>query len=87
MIDPRTIPAIAPPDNPDPEAPEPTPAPPVEFGAEEEVLEGKTGGIDTVVGRFTPWQRDCTFAVTQHESVELTVLSAQNEHSPCRLPW
>ena len=81
-----TIPAIAPPESPDPERPAPVPAPAeVEVGTADEVPDGNTGGIETVVGRSTPTQRDSTLALTQHESVELTVLSAQNEHSPCKL--
>lgn len=49
-----TIPAMAPPESLDPVAPVPAPALPVELGEEEEVLEGNTGGIETVVGRLTP---------------------------------
>lgn len=80
------MPAMAPPESPDPDWPAfPAPAE-VELGAEDEVLEGNTGGIETVVGRSTPTQRDSTLALTQHESVELTVLPAQNEHKPCKLP-
>lgn len=75
---------MAPPDSADLEVFPLLPAPAVELGVAEEV--GNTGGIDTVVGRFTPWQRDSTFAATQQESVELTVLSPQNAQRPCRLP-
>jgi hypothetical protein len=81
MMAPMTIPAMAPPESPGSEAP-PVPAPPVELGDADEVLDGNTGGIDTVVGRSTPTQRDSTFALTQHESVEFAVLSEQNVHSP-----
>ena len=59
----------------------------VELGDPDEVLEGNTGGIETVVGRSTPTQRDSTFALTQQESVELTVLEPQKRHNPWRLPW
>lgn len=82
--DPMTIPAMAPPER--PESPPPDPAPAVELGEEDEVLEGNTGGIETVVGRSIPTQRDSTFALTQQESVELTVLVEQKRQSPCRLP-
>jgi hypothetical protein len=83
---PMTIPAMAPPDSPVPDAPAPAPVP-VADGVLDDVLEGNSGGIDTVVGRLTPTHRLFTFALTQHELVELTVLSAQYEQSPCRLPW
>ena len=86
-IDPTTIPAMARPERPDPEPPAPAAAPPVAEGTLDDVLDGKSGGIETVVGRLTPVQRLFTFALTQHELVELTVLSAQYEQSPCRLPW
>lgn len=85
--EPTTMPAMAPPESPDPERPAPFAAPAdVEDGAPDDVLDGNTGGIETVVGRSTPTQRDSTLALTQHESVELTVLSAQKEHKPCKLP-
>lgn len=84
MIDPMTMPAMAPPERPDLDV-SPVPAPAVELAEADEVLDGNTGGRDTVVGRVTPEQRAFTFAVMQHESVELTVLSAQNAHSPGRL--
>jgi hypothetical protein len=86
-MDPTTIPAMAPPESPEPEPPCPVPAPAVELGDADDVLDGNTGGIDTVVGRSTPTQRDSTLALTQHESVELTVASEQKAHSPCRLLW
>jgi hypothetical protein len=83
--DPMTIPAMAPPERPEP--PPGAAAPAVALGDEDEVLEGNTGGIETVVGRSTPTQRASTFALTQQESVELTVLVEQKRHSPCKLPW
>jgi hypothetical protein len=83
-IDPRTIPAIAPPDNPDPDCP---PAAALLVAEGPPVLDGNRGGIETVVGRSTPTQRCSTFAVTQQESVEFAVLAPQNMHSPRRLPW
>ena len=84
-MDPRTMPAMAPPESPDREVP--CPAPPLADGTLDDVLDGNRGGIETVVGRSTFAQRLSTFAVTQHESVELMVLSAQNMQSPRRLPW
>lgn len=48
---------------------------------------GKTGGMETVVGRWTFWQRDSTLALTQQVSVELVVLFAQKRQSPGRLFW
>ena len=53
MRDPITMPAIAPPERPFPDL-WPPDAPPVELGEADEVPVGKTGGIDTVVGRWTP---------------------------------
>lgn len=79
--EPTTIPAMAPPESPGLD----WPAPALEDAEGEDVLVGNTGGIEMVVGSSTPEQRDSIFALTQHESVELTVLLAQNEHSPCRL--
>jgi hypothetical protein len=80
--EPTTIPAIAPPERPDPDlAP---PAPEVEVGAAD-VLDGNNGGIDVVVGRWMPWQRCSTLALTQHESVALGELEAQKEQRPCKL--
>ena len=76
--DPMTMPAMAPPERPDPEL---APAP----GVADSVPEGNRGGIDTVVGSSTPAQRDSTRELTQHELVELTRLSAQKEQRPCRL--
>lgn len=83
-IEPRTMPAMAPPESPDPDWPAPAPALPVAEGAP--VLDGKSGGIETVVGRSTLAHRCSTFAVTQQELVEFKVLSAQYEQSPLRLP-
>ena len=74
------MPAIAPPESPDRVLPAAAPFEAV--GDEVEVLLGQSGGIDTVVGNSTPAQRDSTFELMQHELVELTVLSAQCEHSP-----
>jgi hypothetical protein len=73
-----TMPAMAPPERPDPEL---APAP----GVADSVPEGNRGGIDTVVGSSTPVQRDSTRELTQHELVEFTLLSAQKEQRPCRL--
>lgn len=82
--DPTTIPAMAPPESPDPDRAPPAAGLPVPDGAGEDV--GNTGGMETVVGRSTPMQRLSTFELTQHELVEFTELSAQYEHSPCKLP-
>jgi hypothetical protein len=79
------MPAMAPPESPDLERA--AAASPVVVGTLDDVLDGNSGGIDTVVGRLTFAQRFSTLDVTQQESVELTVLSAQNMHSPRRLPW
>ena len=67
------MPAMAPPESPEPERLR-LEAAPVEPDPAEEVPDGKRGGIETVVGRVTPWQRDSTLELTQHESVELTLL-------------
>lgn len=75
MTAPTAIPAIAPPESPDEDPP--VAAPFEAVGATVELLVGNSGGIDTVVGSSTPTQRDSTFELTQHELVELTVLSAQ----------
>lgn len=75
MTAPTAIPAIAPPESPDREPPAAAPFEAV--GAAVELLVGNSGGIDTVVGNSTPTQRASTFELTQHELVELTVLSAQ----------
>jgi hypothetical protein len=83
MTAPIAMPAIAPPERPDPDPP--PAAFEVDVGAPVELLVGNSGGIDTVVGNSTPAHRDSTFELTQHELVELTVLSAQYEHNPCRL--
>jgi hypothetical protein len=82
-----TIPAMAPPDKPFRDCTVPVAAPPVVDGIPDEVLEGNSGGMDTVVGRLTPTQRLLALALMQHELVELTVLSAQYEQSPRRLLW
>jgi hypothetical protein len=84
-IAPMTMPAIAPPESPDPDPDPPVAAPFEAVGDDVEVLLGNSGGIDTVVGSLTPWQRCSTFELTQHELVELVVLSAQKEHSPIKL--
>lgn len=75
---------MAPPERPDPDWLAPAAALPVADGVPD-VVDGNSGGIDTVVGSLTFAQRLSTFAVTQQESVELIVLSAQNEHRPRRL--
>jgi hypothetical protein len=82
-----TIPAMAPPESPDPDGPEPVAAPPVPEGIFDEVPVGNTGGIETVVGSLSPSQRRSTLALTQQESVEFAVLLAQYMQSPCRLFW
>lgn len=69
------MPAMAPPESPDRDPP--VAAPLEAVGEDVELLVGKSGGIDTVVGSSTPTQRDSTFELAQHELVELTVLSAQ----------
>ncbi len=53
MMEPMMIPAIAPPDSPDPAW-----LVGLDDGVADEVLDGKTGGIDTVVGSLRPAQRD-----------------------------
>lgn len=83
MIAPIAMPAIAPPDNPELDPPVSAPFE-VAVGAAVEVLVGNSGGIETVVGNSTPTHRASTFELTQHELVELTVLSAQYEQSPCK---
>jgi len=87
MSDPITIPAMAPPDSPVSVLAPPVPAPAVEVGDPDAVLDGKSGGMETVVGRVTPTHRASTLALTQHVSVELAVLPAQKPQSPWRLPW
>lgn len=82
MIEPMTMPAMAPPESPDPDRDAPEPAPAVADVLADEVLDGKSGGIETVVGSLSPAQRCSTLELTQHESVEFTVLSLQNEHNP-----
>jgi hypothetical protein len=72
--DPITMPAIAPPESPFPESCPPDAPPAVEFGAADGEPVGKTGGMDIVVGRWTPWQRASTLALIQQVSVELVVL-------------
>lgn len=84
--EPTTIPAMAPPESPEPDLFPPDPTE-VEVGDAELVEEGNKGGMDVVVGNFTPSQRFSTLAFTQQESVELGELSAQNEHKPGRLDW
>ena len=81
---PTTIPAMVPPDSPSLDDPPATAPFEVAVGAAVGLLVGNRGGIDTVVGSSTPTHRDSTFELTQHELVELTVLSAQYEHSPCK---
>ena len=81
------MPAIAPPERPVVDFCPPDPPPAVELGAADEVLEGKTGGMDTVVGRWTFWQRDSTLALIQQVSVELVVPLEQKRQSPSRLLW
>jgi hypothetical protein len=81
MTAPTAMPAIAPPESPDLD---PADALEVVLGVEVELLVGNSGGIDIVVGNSTPTQRASTFELMQHELVELTVLSAQYEHSPCK---
>jgi hypothetical protein len=71
-----TMPAIAPPESPEPDPAKPT-ALDVPVGAAEEVDE-KRGGIDEVTGSFTPTQRASTFELMQQESVELGELAPQN---------
>lgn len=79
---PTAIPAIAPPERPESDL---VMAAPLEaVGDDVDVLLVNSGGIDTVVGNSTPTQRFSEFEFTQHELVELTVLSAQKEHSPCK---
>lgn len=81
------MPAMAPPDKPDPELAAAAPAPvDVALGATV-VVDVNRGGIDVVVGSRTFWQRDSTSALTQHESVELGELVAQKAQSPCKLDW
>jgi hypothetical protein len=80
-----TIPAMAPPDKPFRDCTVPVAAPPVVDGIPDEVLEGNSGGMDTVVGRLTPTQRLLALALMQHELVELTVLSARTESAQIAL--
>lgn len=74
---------MAPPESPDLDCPAPAAALLDAEGAP--VLVGKSGGMETVVGRLTLTHRCSTFAVTQQEFVEFRVLSAQYAQSPRRL--
>jgi hypothetical protein len=74
---------MAPPERPDP-PPVPAPAE-VASGAPEEVDDGNSGGSDVGVGSSTSAQRFSTFAETQHESVALGELEAQNPQRPGKL--
>ena len=82
---PTTIPAIAPPERPEPDLFAPAPAAADVADGTADVLEGKRGGIDVVVGSSTFSHRDSTFELTQQESVALGELEAQNEQSPAKL--
>lgn len=85
MRDPMTMPAMAPLERPLLALCPPDDAPLVELGTADEVLDGKTGGMEIVVGSLTPWQRVSTLALTQQESVEFAVLPEQKRHSPSTL--
>jgi hypothetical protein len=85
--EPTTTPAMAPPERPEPDLAEPAVAPvEVALGAGA-VLDGCQGAMDVVVGRWTPTQRDSTFALMQHESVELGELAPQKAQRPGRFDW
>ena len=88
-MEPTTMPAIWPPERPNPLL-EPV-APIVEFvpvavadAEAEDVEEGKRGGIETVEGWGMPVHRLLTLESTQQESVAFGELVAQNAQSPCR---
>ena len=86
-MEPMTMPAIWPPERPDPLlAPA---APTAVFVAEaeaeaEDVEEGNSGGIETVEGWGMPVHRLLTLESTQQESVAFGELVAQNAQRPCR---
>lgn len=79
MIDPTTMPAIAPPERPA------RPLAGEEEGDDDGDSVGNTGGMETVVGRSTSVQRVSAFALTQQESVSFNVLPLQKAHSPIKL--
>jgi hypothetical protein len=81
-----TMPAIAPPERPDPDGAAAAPTV-VADGIADAVLEGNRGAIDLVVGSTIPGHRFPTLALAQHELVALTAGSLQYEQSPCRLSW
>lgn len=92
MTEPITMPAICPPESPSlavvvaPSAVLVTTGTPVDEADEdgEDVVVGKSGVIEVYVGRRTFAHRVFTSDVTQHESVELTVLKLQYVHRPFR---
>jgi len=85
--EPTTIPAIAPPDRPDPVLPvPPVTGAEVPVGATEED-DGNRGAMEVVVGRWTPTHLGSTFEFRQQELVSFKVLVLQNEHKPCKLDW
>jgi len=83
MSEPMTIPAIAPDESPEADAPVAA-ALDVPVGDAEEVDEN-SGGMDEVTGRSTPTQRASTLELTQHESVEFGELAPQNMQRLWRL--
>lgn len=50
------------------------------------VEDGKSVGIEDVVGKVTPVHRLMTFEAAQHESVAFGELVAQYPHRPCKFP-
>ena len=82
ITEPTTIPAMAPPERPEPLLA--LAAAPVAEGVLLAVVDGNNGGIDDSVGKVTPWHRLFTFDPIQHESVAFGELDAQYPQSPCR---
>ena len=78
------MPAIAPPERPDPPPLEPPAAAVLDEGGREVTVLVKRGGMEVVLGRCTFEQRDSACEFTQQESVALGELAAQKVHKPPR---
>ena len=88
-MEPMTMPAIWPPERPDPLLAPVAPAakfvPVAAAEVEAEGVEdGNSGGIETVEGWGMPVHRLLTLESTQQESVAFGELVAQNAQRPCR---
>lgn len=79
------MPAIAPRDKPLRPDPSRAAAAGEPVGELPSVEEGKSGGIEDVMGNSTSTQRLVALEPTQHESVAFGELAAQKLHKPCRL--